>query len=98
MKNSFGLLLSDVKKFLCNETNRIFFAVIIVGVLLLYCQHRTELQIEKIYNYNVDTKKELISEIHTNRSKIHFRYFNLTRSLEEIFAVKIDTKDGKLEK
>lgn len=29
-------------------------------------------------------------------AKVHFRYFNLTRSLEDIYNVKIDTKDGTL--
>lgn len=98
MKNSFGLLLTDVKDFLCNEVNRVFVGVIILCILVCYGQVRTEKAIKKSYNYNIRAKKELISEIRTNRDKIHFRYFNLIKSLEEIHNVKIDTKNGKLEK
>lgn len=59
---------------------------------------RTEKAIKSAHNYNMNAQKELMTEIKTNRNKIHFRYFNLTRSLEEIHNVKIDTKNGKLEK
>lgn len=97
MKN-LNLFLTDVKDFLCNEVNRVFVFVILLCILVCYCQVRTEKQIKKVYNYNVRAKKELLTEINTNRDKIHFRYFNLTRSLEEIHNVKIDTKNGKLEK
>lgn len=98
MKNSVGLLLSEAQEFLCNEVNRVFVAVVILCILVCYGQVRTEKAIKKNYNYNVRAKKELITEIKTNREKTHFRYFNLTRSLEEIHNVKIDTKNGKLEK
>ena len=98
MKNYLGLLIADAKEFLCNETNRVFVAVIIVGLTVCFCQIRTEKAINKIYNYNIRAKKELLTEIKTNRNKIHFRYFNLTRSLEDIHKVKIDTKNGRIEK
>lgn len=39
---------------------------------------------------------ELHNQIDTCISKIHFRYYNLTRSLEEIHNVEIDTRDGSL--
>ncbi len=97
MKN-LNLFLTDVKDFLCNEVNRVFVFVIALCILVCYGQVRTEKEIKKLYNYNVSAKNELIKEIKTNRNKIHFRYFNLTRSLEEIHNVKIDTLNGKLEK
>ena len=97
MKNSFGLLLSEAQEFLCNEVNRVFAAVVILCILVCYGQVRTEKAIKKNYNYNVQAKKELFTEINTNRKKTHFRYFNLTRSLEEIHNVKIDRENGRLE-
>lgn len=98
MKNSIGLLLTEVQEFLCSEVNRVFAAIVILCILVCYGQVRTEKEIKKVYNYNVRANKELLTEINTNRDKIHFRYFNLSRSLEEIHNVKIDTKNGKLEK
>ena len=97
MKN-LNLFLTDVKDFLCNEVNRVFVFVILLCILVCYGQVRTEKEIKKVYNYNVRANKELLTEINTNRDKIHFRYFNLSRTLEEIHNVKIDTKNGKLEK
>lgn len=98
MKNSIGLLLTEVQEFLCSEVNRVFAAIVILCILVCYGQVRTEKAIKSAHNYNMNAQKELMSEIKTNRDKIHFRYFNLTKSLEEIHNVKIDTKNGKLEK
>ena len=98
MKNYLGLLIGDAKEFLCNETNRVFVAVITIGLAVCICQIRTEKAISKVYNYNVKAKKELLTEIKTNRDKIHFRYFNLTTSLEELNNVKINTLNGRVEK
>lgn len=98
MKNYVGMLICDVKEFLSSENNRLFVAVIIVGMAVCFGQIRTEKAINKVYSDTATAKKELLSEIKENRKDVHFRYFNLTTSLEEIFAVKIDTKDGKLEK
>ena len=98
MKNYLGLLIGDAKEFLCNETNRVFIAVIIIGLAVCFCQIRTEKAINKVYNYNVKAKKELLTEIKENRKDVHFRYFNLTTSLEELNNVKINTLNGRIEK
>lgn len=97
MKN-FSLFITDAKVFLSNELNRVFVAVVILGILMCYGQHRTEEALSKVSSQSTESQKELISEIKKNRDKIHFRYFNLTKSLEEIHKVKIDTKNGKLER
>lgn len=98
MSNKASLLFSDVKNFLCDEVNRVFIAVLIVVALMCWGQYRTENLLLKISNQNTESQKELVTEIKKNRDKIHFRYFNLTKSLEEIHKVKIDTKNGRLEK
>lgn len=98
MKNYLGMLICDTKEFLCNETNRVFVSVIVLCLLVCYCQIRTEKAIKRVYNYDIKAKKELLTEIKTNRDKIHFRYFNLTTSLEELNNVKIDTLNGRVEK
>ncbi len=98
MKNYLGLLIADAKEFLCSETNRVFIAVIAVGVLVCCAQYRTENILRSVQNINAQNHKELLAEVKTNRNKINFRYFNLTRSLEDIHKVKIDTKNGRIEK
>ncbi len=97
MKISIGLLFSDAKDFLCNATNRVLVAVTIVGVLLCYFQYRTENKLNCIIEQSTTANSELLNEIRINRKKINFRYFNLTKSLEEIHKVEINTRNGKLE-
>ena len=98
MKNYLGMLICDAKEFLCNETNRVFVAVVCLCLLVCYFQIRTEKAIKRVYNYDVKAKKELLTEIKSNRDKIDFRYFNLTRTLEDLHNVKIDTHYGRVEK
>lgn len=98
MKNYLGFLIGDAKEFLCNETNRVFIAVIAVGLLICLCQLRTERELKRVYNFNAKAEKKLLTEIKTNRDKIHFRYFNLTRSLEDINGVEIDTRSGEVKR
>lgn len=86
MKN-FGLLFTDVKDFLSNELNRIFVAILMLCVLVGCGQYRTE-------KYLAGIKADILK----NRDKIHFRYFNLTKSLEGIYKVAIDTKNGEIKK
>lgn len=98
MKNSFGMLISDAKDFLCSEANRIFVAVLICGTLICYFQYRTECILASMQTQNKIDNQRIISEVKTTRDKVHFRYFNLTKSLEEIHNVEINTLNGKLEK
>ena len=82
MKNYVGMLICDVKEFLSSENNRLFVAVIIVGMAVCFGQIRTEKAINKVYSDIATAKKELLSEIKENRKDIHFRYFNMTTILE----------------
>ena len=98
MRKGVSLLFSDVKGFLENSVNRVFMICICLCLLTIYNQYRTEKIIHQITENQSKNQKELITEIQTNRNKIHYRYFNLTRSLEDIHCVKINTRTGRIDK
>ena len=86
MKN-LNLLFSDVKEFLSNEINRLTVIVLVLCVGCGYGFYKTHEQITSVQESVKKCEK-----------KVDFRYFNLTRSLEDINHVKIDTKNGRIEK
>lgn len=94
MKNS-NLFCSDIKVFITNEVNRLFILVIIVNILLGIWNH---FDIRTIKRTNLETSQALSAEIKLVKNRTDFRYFNLTRSLEEIHNIKIDTKNGEIKK
>lgn len=96
--SSTGMLFKDVKNFLFNEVNRVFVAVIFVGIINLVSIVRTEMLFIKLNEQNNEYYNQLINSDNKIEKKIDYRYFNITKSLEEIHSVKIITKDGKLEK
>lgn len=98
MRKGVSLLFSDVKGFLENSVNRVFMICICLCLLTIYNQYRTEKIIHQITENQSKSQKELITEIQTNRNKIHYRYFNLSRSLEDIHCVKINTRTGRIDK
>ncbi len=98
MLNNYGILFKDVKNFLSNEINRVFIAIIAVGIISCYNCFRTEYLFREMKTFQAESIKELLSSDEKIKDKIHYRYFNLTKSLEEIHNVKINTKNGKLEK
>lgn len=85
------ILFIDLKDFFSNEVNRVFVAVVIIGGILIYQQ----------FNHNMETQKAttaLMNAIDKTEKKTDFRYLNLTRSLEDIHKVEINTKDGRIVK
>ena len=38
----------------------------------------------------------LNKQIENCTNKVHFRYYNLTKSLEDIYNIQIDTRDGRI--
>ncbi len=98
MVSNVTILFKDVKNFLLNEVNRVFIAVVIVGILTCYNCVRTEILFIKLEKQQKINQEELLNSDKKIIDKIHFRYFNITKSLEEIHKIKIDTKNGKLEK
>ena len=86
MKN-LNLFFSDVKEFLSNEINRLTVIVIIMCIGCGYGFYKT--------HSDIKTVQEAVKKC---EKKVDFRYFNLTRSLEDINHVQINTKDGRVEK
>lgn len=78
-------LFTDVKEFLSNEINRVFVALvflIFVVIIASYLQYKAN--------------NEILKAIKNCEKKVDFRYFNMTRTLEGIHNVSIDTKTGEL--
>lgn len=91
MKRLIALTEESVKSFLAEKSNKLFLFTLIGFGILGYFQYqetsKTELLIKKMEDSNMEIKK-----------KIDHRYFNLTRSLEDIFDTQIDTFNGKAAK
>lgn len=98
MVNNATILFKDVKNFLSSEVNRVFISVVIVGLISVYNCYRTEVLINELKEQIKTNQTELLASDKKIIDKVHFRYFNTTKSLEEIHNIKINTKNGKLEK
>ncbi len=95
MKN-IHILIADAKSFMSNEVNRLFIAVLIISAFFALCQYIEFREIENIKLLISESNKNLSENITKSRKRTDFRYFNITRSLEEIHNVKIDTHNGEL--
>lgn len=92
MRNGIFGLFSDVKNYLSEGINFVTLLLIILIITMLSCFYQMNKRID-------DLKQDIITvekEIKINRDKIHFRYFNLTKSLEKIHNVEIDTHTGEI--
>lgn len=78
---------SDVKRFMVYILRRSY-ALQALALVLLFGFIVYQAQINQI----------IIKEIKSVEKKVDFRYFNLTRSLESIYNIEIDTKDGRVRK
>ena len=92
MKN-FNLLFSDTKNFMANEVNRIFIGFLLVSIVFFYFVHIDIKHLEQLSNTR---QIELQNQIEKLNKKVDFRYFNTTRSLEELYGVSIDTRTGDI--
>ncbi len=88
-----NLLFSDVKNFMANEVNRVFVLFMVITLSIGLFLH-WEIQNLKRFIVSSDTKLE--EEITKTRKRIDYRYFNTTRTLEDLHNVRIDTKNGDL--
>ncbi|OLA76007.1 MAG: hypothetical protein BHW55_09370 [Candidatus Melainabacteria bacterium 35_41] len=93
-----NLLFSDAKDFLYNEVNRVFIAVILAGVILGYIIYSGNSAILKSNEELLKSNAELMQKMEKLKAQVDFRYFNTTRSLEDIHNVRIDTHYGDVRK
>lgn len=93
-----NLLFSDAKDFLYNEVNRVFIAVILAGVILVYIIYSGNSAILKSNEELLKSNAELMQKMEKLKAQVDFRYFNTTRSLEDIHNVRIDTHYGDVRK
>lgn len=93
-----NLLFSDAKDFLSNEVNRVFVAVILIGFIVGLLVYNGTSAILKSNEELKKSNTELKEKIEKTKDRVDFRYFNTTKSLEEIHNVKIDTRTGELKK
>ena len=80
-------IANDVKSFLDDKINRLTVFVVVMCVIFGFGF------------YNINNKINTVnSNVIQCTKKVHFRYFNLTRSLEDIYNVEIDTHTGRIQK
>ena len=91
----FNILFSDTKNFIVGEFNKTSIVFIILFTLFCIFVH-FEIRSIKVELNKKNT--EITQEISNINKKIDFRYFNTTRSLEDIHKLKIDTKTGEVKK
>ena len=92
MKN-ISLLFSDVKNFMANEVNRLFTLILLINILIGFFLH---FEIASLKQQIFLRTEQLDMDIIKAKKRVDYRYFNMTRTLEDIFNIKIDTKDGYL--
>lgn len=87
MSNGNYGLFSDMKVFLSDGVNMMTTTVLVLGFLICVglC----------VLHHDI---KKLDKKIDKTKSTVNFRYFNMTRSLEDIFNVEIETKEGHVVK
>lgn len=78
-------LFTDVKGFIKYIQKRSYAIECLILVLLVFSIYN------QIENYN-----NVIARLDKVEKKTDFRYFNLTRTLEDIHKVEINTKDGRI--
>ncbi|MEE3349135.1 MAG: hypothetical protein VZR09_03765 [Candidatus Gastranaerophilaceae bacterium] len=93
MIKNFNILFSDTKNFMMNEVNRVFVLVIAMFIVFGIFLH---FEITSLKKQSRENTAELLDLIDKTNKKIEHRYFNTTKSLEEIHKVKIDTKTGEI--
>lgn len=80
-----SMLTSDIKRFVKYIQKRSYIIQTTTLILLIAFMARQE--------YTNQAINENITNVN---KKIDFRYFNLSRSLQDIHNIEIDTKDGRI--
>ena len=93
MIRNFNILFSDTKNFMMNEVNRLFVVIVILFLIFGTVVH---CEIQSLKTYTAENTREIQELINKTNKKIDDRYFNTTKSLEEIHNVKINSKTGEI--
>lgn len=80
-------LFSDVKRFMMYILRRSYAIQAILLILFVV-----------FAIYQIQTNQSILNRLDKVERKVDFRYFNSTKSIEEIHAMEIDTKDGRIRK
>ncbi len=98
--------IDDLKeqKIMSTEIKKLNLIIKLLSFLVLFVCLGFVLQvflITKVYYFhNTSIKQTDLADIKQDiidiKSKVHFRYFNLTHSLEDIHKVKINTENGRI--
>lgn len=80
-------LFSDIKRFIKYIQKKSYVLQIITLVLFI-----------GFAIYQVNINNIVLNQIKKAEKKVDFRYFNITRSLEDIHSVEINTRSGKITK
>lgn len=92
------MMSAELKKM--NLTVKLLYVVVLFLCITVTLQAYSMFSINKKFS-NVVTQSDIVelkNEISEVKKKVHFRYFNLTNSLEDIHKVKINTQNGHLKK
>lgn len=85
MKQTIYQVGSAVRELLRDKSNFIILILIVGFGFIGYQEYQTQKQIAEINKAIIKSEK-----------KTDFRYFNITRTFEDIFKIEIDTKDGRI--
>lgn len=78
-------LFTDVKRFIKYIQKRSYAIECLILLLLIF----------SIYN-QIESYNNVMARLDKVERKTDFRYFNLTRSLEDIHKIEIDTENGRI--
>lgn len=87
------MLISDVKDFMANEINRLFVWVLLLNIITLGFVHY---ETKKIREFQIKENQKIQEQIVHLRKRVDYRYFNITRTFEDLYKIKIDTGNGEL--
>lgn len=92
MKNFF-MLISDAKDFMANEMNRLFIWVLVLNIINLGFIHY---EVKSLKELQVKENQKMLEQLAHVRKRVDYRYFNMTRTFEDLYKIKINTLDGEL--
>ena len=90
---TFFMLISDAKDFMANEINRLFVWVLVLNIVTMTFVH---FEVKSIKEFQLKENEKMLEQLVHVRKRVDYRYFNMTRTFEDIYDIKIDTGSGEL--